>query len=268
MPLCRRQSKRRILVKKAPAILLLSLVAAISVPTQNLEAQSPKPPKPDDPVVTVDQILSQYLRAVGGKAAFEKLKSRVMKGTYVLPTKGYTTTVEVYAKAPDKYAFLFTGKHSTAARGFNGTIGWSRDYSEQGLRVLTGAELIADKRDADFYKETRLRDLYPTMVLKGKAKVDELDAYLIEATPAGGRAEMLYFEVKTGLLIRRDTALYYSRPNVEVYYANYKEVDGVRLPSTIRIVHRDTTFMAIFAFDEIKHNVNIDDAKFEKPLDK
>jgi len=242
-------------------ILLGAIISALT-PSQYVKVRSPEP---DEAVISVDQILNQHLHAIGGQAAFDKLKSRVMKGTYALPTKGYSTTVEVYAKAPNKYAFYMTGEGNTAARGFNGAQGWSRNYAEEGLRTLTGAELLSDQREADFYREINLRQLYSTLNLKGERKVDGRDVLVIEASTADGNRETLYFDTRTSLLVRRDVPLYYSLRNVEVYYDSYRQVDGVQLPFTIRIVRPTAPFMTIFAFEQIRHNVKIDDTKFEKP---
>ena len=173
-----------------------------------------------------------------------------MKGTYALPTKGYSTTIEVYAKAPNKYAFYMTGKDNTAARGFNGTLGWSRNYAEEGLRVLAGAELSADQHEADFYWERDLPKRYSAMTLKGEQQIEGHDAYMIEATSSDGSSETIYFDVQTGLIVRRDLSLYFSLHNVEVYFDSYKEVDGVKLPFTIRIVRPTAPFMTVFAFKD------------------
>jgi hypothetical protein len=42
-----------------------------------------------------------------------------------------------------------TGRGSTAARGFNGTVGWSRDFRKKGCDCST-ARLDADRFEADF----------------------------------------------------------------------------------------------------------------------
>src|SRR5690348_13057151 len=51
---------------------------------------------------TVDQILAKYVQAVGGKTAYEKLTSRVTKGSLEATSEGVTADVSVFAKAPDK----------------------------------------------------------------------------------------------------------------------------------------------------------------------
>jgi hypothetical protein len=214
---------------------------------------------------TVDHILDKYIKSIGGRAAFEKLSSRVMKGSYAIPTKNYTTTVEMYWKAPNKFKLVFTGKRNTAARGFDGNTGWSRDWSEEGLRELKGNELIADQRETDFYREIRLNQLYPRMTLKGVEKINDKDVYAIDAATSDGTHETMYFEIESGLLVRRDLKVFLGIANVQLNLLNYKEVSGVKLPFTVQIVRTDKPFMNIFSFDQALLNSKVDDQLFAKP---
>jgi hypothetical protein len=63
--------------------------------------------------------------------------------------------------------------------------------------------------------------------------------------------ESFYFDVSTGLLLRRGNT----------YYDDYREVDGVQLPFKVT---DDTSygFGVVVHLSEIKHNVPIDQAKF------
>src|SRR6187549_2564163 len=99
----------------------LKLLGVLAVAWSAL-AQQPSP----------DEILARYVRAIGGREAISRVHSRVMNGAYAIPSKGYSTTLTVYAEAPGKYAFYMTGKRNSASRGFDGILGWSRDFSEEG----------------------------------------------------------------------------------------------------------------------------------------
>jgi hypothetical protein len=217
--------------------------------------------QPADPAA----ILNRYEQAIGGRSAFAHLKTRVAKGTYALPTKGYSTPVVVYSEAPARSAFYMTGGKSTAARGFDGETGWSRDFSEKGLRMLSGDELRADQRDAQFFWETRLRELYPKIVYKGSEVVEDTQTDVLEAAPESGEPELWYFAGNTGLLLRRDVHWFRGLGNAQVVYANYKDVDGVKLPFTIRIFRPGAAMMNVFSFTEIRHNVPIESSRFSPP---
>src|SRR5262245_64305449 len=104
------------------------------------------------PTPTVHQILDKYVQAIGGKAAFEKLKTRVMKGTWENLTSGRVSPVEIYAKAPNKRVEIVLAGDYDSSRGFNGAFGWSLNMTETGFRELSGHGLAAEKREAEFYK--------------------------------------------------------------------------------------------------------------------
>jgi outer membrane lipoprotein-sorting protein len=218
-----------------------------------------------DKMPTVDQIIDKYVQAVGGKAAVEKQNSRVGKGTLELPSFGASGSLELYAKAPNKTLSVINIEgFGLVQQGFSGTVGWSSD-PQSGLRELSGSELAAAKLDAEFYRDIKLKELYPKMELKGKEKIASGDAYVIIATPASGSPDTMYFDAQSGLLVRQDGKRESPQGilNVQVLFEDYKDVDGVKMPFTIKQNSDAVSF--IIKLNEVKHNVAIDDAKFNKP---
>jgi hypothetical protein len=220
---------------------------------------------PQAALPSVDEILDKYVKAIGGKAAIEKLTSRVSKGTFEMDQLPEPAAEEIGAKAPNKqYMVTDTPSFGKFRRGFNGAVGWE-DNPQAGLRDITGSELAAMKRDADFYGPIKLKDLYPKMTVKGKESVNGHDAYVIEATPPDGAADTLYFGTDSGLLVRtqRETEGPNGKVTVDVTFEDYREVDGIKLPFVIHFSTTDATFT--IKLSEVKHNVPVDDAKFDKP---
>jgi len=257
-------------MKKTLLILGLSLATAITVVAQSPQPAakgkpaSPAPTPTPAPLPTVDQVLEKYVQAIGGQAAVSKVSSRLARGAVELPATGATGAVEVYTKAPNKTLTIINLPGvGVVQNGFNGTVGWEQN-PRAGVHELSAADLAALKLDAEFYGSIKLRELYPGMALK-RAKVNDREAYLIEATPITGGARKLYFDAQTGLLVRVDA----ERENAqgkfvsETYLDDYRDVDGLRLPFTIRQVLPG--FSIVFKFTEIKNNTPIDDAKFNKP---
>ena len=246
-------------MKRTLTILVLCSFTAVAA-----FAQAAAPQKPAD-TPTVDQILDKYVQMLGGKAALEKITSTASTGTFEIAAFGASGSAEVWEKAPNKTALkLDIPGFGLVLEGFNGTVAWSQD-PQSGLREKTGAELATVKLDADFYKPLKLKQLYPKIAVKGKEKVGDKDAYVLTATPAEGAPETWYFDATTGLLIRMD--LERESPQgkmaVQVFQEDYKEVDGVKIPHTMRQV--TSAFTIIIKITEVKHNVPIDDAKFNKP---
>jgi len=214
---------------------------------------------------TADEVVDKYANAIGGKEAYEKLNSRLSKGTFELPAMGASGSIEMQAKAPNKtISIIDIPGFGVISRSYDGTTAWSQD-PQTGIRELTGNELALQKRGADFFQAVRLKELYPKREVKGKEKVGEREAYLVEAVPSEGGPVKMYFDTENGFLtkIQLDVETPQGTLDVQTMLGDYKEVDGVKLPFTMRQVAGALEF--VIKIQEVKHNVPIDDEKFKKP---
>jgi outer membrane lipoprotein-sorting protein len=208
----------------------------------------------------VDQIIDKYVTASGGKAAIEKHRTRVSKGSVEVVTFGATGTIELFAKAPNKQFSRseFDG-YGQVLQGFDGKVAWSKT-PDTGLRELGGEELERAKASADFYVASHLKDRYTKMSVAGQGKAGYRAAYII-AAESGSGTEKLYFDTETGLLVRIESRS--SQGPVTISFADYKEADGVKLPQTIRQETEQLTVVIKLA--QVQHDVAVDDAMFAKP---
>lgn len=220
---------------------------------------------PKETMPTADQVLEKYVSALGDAATIEKLTSRSMKGTWLAPN-GATVGYEVYQVAPSRiYAVLNTPRQGVIERGFNGTVGWEK--SQRGVRELEGDQLAYLLRYPGPVNGTKLKGMFTRVGFGGKDKIDGRDVYVLRATTADNKRERLFFDAQTGLLVRRLVLL----PTMigvipeQVDYDDYRDVDGVQMPFTIKISALDQNYTATIKFAEIKLNVPVDDAKFNKP---
>jgi zinc protease len=251
------------------AVTLLTLlpVAAQEKPKTDAKPAETKPAdaKPAAALPSVDDILDQYVKAVGGRDAVLKHTSRSMKGTFDLEAMNMSGPIESYAKAPNKFtmSIAFSGM-GNFVQVFDGAKAWSSNPME-GLRELAGGELDDMKRRSDFHTEVNLKKQYSKMSVTGKEKVGGADAYVIEAVKGEGKPDKLYFDVASGLLVRQDSENESPQGKVltESYMSDYKDVDGVKLAHTMRMVN--PMFSATMKITEVKHGVAIEDTKFAKP---
>jgi zinc protease len=217
--------------------------------------------KPDPSLPTIDQILDKYVQAIGGKAAIQKPTSRVMKGTVDVPEFGAKGTIELYAKSPNKQLTeMASSMLGTWRLGFNGTTAWEEEDGE--MKDVA----VFPKREADFYLPIKMRDLYPRIDLKGKEKIGNREAYILEA-PRAGNPKRWYFDIETGLLLRAEARNSKGDLLNREDYDDYRAVDGLQLAFGIHRIDEDGTEITI-QLTEVKHNVPIDDSKFEKPAPK
>jgi zinc protease len=255
---------------KVGSLCLFFLVMGLSVQGQGTAAPGSTPATsaasaPAGPTLTADQVLAHYVDAIGGRAAWLKLHSRVSKGTIEIPAwNNLRGSVEIHEKAPDSLLAQIILGGATFEQGFDGNTAWSQDPRD-GVRVLSGAELDDAKREADFYHPLDLKKIYAKMTVTGLEKVGDRDAYVVEATPASGNPDKLYFDAQNWLLVRsvnnRHTA-----DGVAVFQAeveDYRDVDGVKLPFTVRQTSAESSFT--ITFTEVRHNVELADSQFAKP---
>ena len=214
---------------------------------------------------SLESVLQKYADAIGGKDALAKLTTRVIKGKVDLAGVSRGGKMESFMKAPNQsLTILEMGPLGITKQGFDGRTGWY--FSKTGgLRNLKGPELAVVTADADFYRDLRIKELYATTKLVGKTKSGFRELYVVQAVPRGGSAEYFYFDVESGLLFRRDTTRQTSTGMVraEIYYGDWREVDGIRLP--FNITQSMPRMNLEFTVEEVKHNVPLEEAVFRRP---
>ncbi len=228
-------------------------------------------PREPDSLPAVEAILSRYVEAIGGKRALERIQTRVTEASLLRPKlvnpSGKPLAIEIYQKAPNKLLTVVTSSDgSVTYQGYNGKIGWIKTPNLQ--REMTSAELAQVRQQADLYKDLNLKNLFSTLKVVAKQKVNERDAYFVEGVNSSGKTEKLFFDAEVGLLVRRvvlnKTIL--GLDPVQTDFLDYREVNGVKLPFTIQTSYLDHThYNTTRKFSQIKHNVPVDDAKFEMP---
>jgi photosynthetic reaction center cytochrome c subunit len=236
----------------------------VSVPAvgQNLWQSNPAAAK-ETPLPTIEEILSRYVQAVGGEANIRKINSRVAKGSRI-GADGVLVPEEVYQKAPNKIVTVTSYPDVSFSTGFNGSAGWGS--SSKGERRELPAPVLAQiKSDAEFYKEIKMKELYRSLGVIGKSTIGDKEVYVVRAVPAIGDPERLYFDVQTGLLVRRyvESELFLGMFPLQTDYEDYREVDGIRQPFLIRWSMPGRSWGRKIV--ELKQNVAIDDTQFNPP---
>jgi zinc protease len=215
---------------------------------------------------TGDQVYKHYVEAIGGRAAWEKLHTRVSKGTIEIPAmNNLSGTIEVRMKAPNSILVVINLGGAIIRQGFDGTTAWSDD-PRNGLRVLTGGELEDERKEADFYHALDLQKIYSKFTVTGTEKIEDHDAYVVEATPSGGGdPDKLYFDTASGLEVRSVNHRHTPDGSME-FSANigdYRDVDGAKLPFRVQQASSQAAFT--ITFSEIQQNVDLPDSLFAKP---
>ena len=225
---------------------------------------------------SADQIVAKYVQALGGEQAIRKVTSRVITGTQFIPTGPgglvpVPAMVERSQKAPNLVVNVYRTPAYTVSDGFDGSKAWAQDLRGRVTEPLA-LDQMRVKREADFYLPLDLKQVYTQMQVRGVANVNGHDAYLVIARPQGDRAERLYFDTQTGLLVRKWSALPTPVGDApyQVDYEDYRDTgSGVKFP--YRIVmnpanpRTEPTTTATLRVTKVQDNAPLDSSKFTKP---
>ncbi|MGO8676733.1 MAG: hypothetical protein ACLQVX_12780 [Limisphaerales bacterium] len=241
----------------APALIIASLT------TSSRTAAAAEPP-------TVDSILARVIEATGGREAMQKVHSRVMRFKLESETFG-NVNGEAFAAVPNKMrSHVDLGAPGAIDNGFDGTVAWGKSPWE-GLRVKSGGEMEKVRRDAEFNQFLNLKALCPGLAYKGTEKVGEEEAYVLESKPSASSKEKFWFGAKSGLLIRQESE--FEGPqgvvNVSLLNQDYKTFDGLKYPGLVKLSFSagGQSIGFTMRFSDVKHNVQIEAAKFAKPAE-
>lgn len=202
---------------------------------------------------TLDYILERYIQALGGRAAIEKLTTRMCTGRFVddlswTDPPVQTHPLEALAKIPDRWVTTIQVSKGIEQNGFDGRIGWkvNPDRIERDDRMSRSwLGYLLNPQGA-----LTIREYFPGMTLRAKNISGGREVYMVK-----NRTEnILYFDVESGLLTQIGSSW---------ELQDYREVDGVKFP--FRIATSRKGGESYFAIDRIEHNVLIDDARFAIP---
>jgi hypothetical protein len=219
---------------------------------------------------TVDSILAKHVEGIGGKAAMEKVTSRLIKLTFESDTLT-NSKGEIFATSPNKQrSHIELGDAGVIDEGFDGQVAWAKN-PWQGLREKTGEELAKVKRDADIHRDLNLKSIYPDLAFTGTEKVGDEDAYVLESKPAAASKEKFWFSTKTGLTLRQDSEFQgpEGKIGLRLLLSDYKTFGGLKYPGALKfkISTGDQDIDFVMKIIDVQHNVAVDSAKFTKPAE-
>jgi hypothetical protein len=212
---------------------------------------------------------------MGGRAAFERLKSRSIVGTIILSTPGgdIEGSVEILNAAPNKSRTLIKADLSALGVGplvvdqrFDGNAGYVMD-TLQGNRAITGNQLDNMRNGSFPHPFLNYKDRGTSAKLSGKEKIDEREAYLLIFEPTSGSIVRQYVDAETFLPMKTIVKLDVPQLGTEVEqttdFSDYREVDGVKLPFRLKATSAIQNYT--ITITKVEHNIQVDETLFSKP---
>jgi hypothetical protein len=230
-------------------------------PTPTPGAAAGNAPRAEQP--TVQQVYEKYSAAVGSADAQAKFQTQVVKGTYAA-SQGRTQSYEMTLKSPDKFLLVTEGPQGKTTQAVAGNTGWV--LSPRGRREFSAAEVANARRGAEMNALVKFRPS-ATMRVVGRRKVGERDAVVVVDRPGEGVQRRYFFDAESGLLVRVLTltdAILNQIPE-QVDLEDYRDVDGVKMPFTVRVSAIDTFNSYTRTVTEVRHGLAVEDTIFNMP---
>ena len=226
----------------------------------DLVTQAPNAPKPEE-------ILDKYIAALGGAQKLSALMSIVATGT----SAGYgpesdKRKIEIYAKAPNQRTTVIHTRNGDNTTVYDGRSGWiAAPLRPVAVLPITGQELDGARLDAGMMFPGQIKQLLGNWRAGFAQTIDDRDMQVVQGTSPGGMIATFYFDAETNLLRRmvRYAASPVGRIPTQVDYLEYRDVDGVKVPTRFTVAWLDGTER--FELTDVKPNAAIDPSKFSMP---
>lgn len=211
-------------------------------------------------------ILDRYVEVTGGVEAHSAHQYRVMKGVVDFTEADIEFAAIIQTAAPDKVRFTLAHEEfGKIERGCLGDVAWEL-VPGAGARILTGVDYVRQKREAMLDRWANWREHYPQVRVKSQAEVFGKPATGVEIVghnPAD--AQTLYFDDESGLMVKSIHKIQSAEGSilVESLVSNYKEFDGVKMPSRIANIAQGQR--RVFKLTDVVHPDSIPDSVFSLP---
>ena len=252
---------------------------ATSVPGLSTDITDSKPVSG----VSADEVVDQFIAAVGGVPALQKISTRVAKGTKAVnvlfagegPVGGAVTqraplAVEIHSKTPGMRAIMIR-QGNGEVRSFNGNTGWHQGRNSFDIRhqprQFRGDELDHEKMEDPYFFALQLKQFVRDMRVERTEKIGGKEAYVVSGRTASLPDVQLYFDRETGLLVRSValTQTLVGRFANQMDFADFRTVDGMKVPFRWMSTQPAEREAYTYQMEQVQNNVSVDDSKFAKP---
>jgi predicted Zn-dependent peptidase len=208
----------------------------------------------------VEDVIENYIDAIGGKAALDKVKT--IETNLTLSMMGQSLDATILQKAPNKSKLTISMLGQVFQEQiFDGTNG---AVIQQGQTMkMEGKDLQGLAEQSMMFPELAYTTNDYELTLSGIEKVEGTDAYKVVVIAPSGNKVTEYYDINSGLKIRSIGVLESPQGNITqtTDYSDYKAAGGVMIPHTLNQATGPQNLK--MTVKDIKVNGGIDDAAFE-----
>jgi hypothetical protein len=226
---------------------------ALSLACPSAFAQAPDPGK----------IADQYVKAAGGGKALSKIQTMTLEGSFSNAMDGKSGTYTFDTKLPNRYYSELVVGDKNVIEAYNGKSAWQQTAAGE-LGTLLGQEGLELEAASSYYNSHFLNPKKNKLALAfvGHAQVGGKDALQVEVTAPTGMKREVFFDPQTHLIVKEAGPL--GGVKEEIFYDDYRAVDGVKLPYKIEL-HRGSDVYAV-TITRAAINATVGERVFDFPV--
>ena len=227
------------------------LALSLACPAAFAEAQEPA------------KIADQYVKAAGGSKALSKIRTMTLEGSFTNAADGKSGTYTCDTKLPNRYYSELVVGDKNVIEAYNGKSAWQQTAGGE-LATLLGQEGLQLEAASSYYNShfVNLKKNKLALAFRGHAQVRGKDTLEVEVTAATGMKREVFFDPETHLIVKEAGPL--GGVNEEVFYDDYRAVDGVKLPYKIEL-HRGADVYAV-TITRAAINATVGERVFDFPM--
>jgi hypothetical protein len=137
----------------------------------------------------------------------------------------------------------------------------------RGTSEMDAAQIADMKESARYVSALKIAEPFPQMRVRGRRRIDDREVIVLEAKPSPTETQRFYFDTQTGLLVRQVTLreMFLQTIPEQIDYDDYRDVNGLKLPFTVRVSGVNPNATTTRKFTEIKLNAPVDESIFAMP---
>ena len=218
--------------------------------------------------MTVEEVLTRYVEALGGADRWQRLQAVTLRGTYTAFSSPTPFTLRY--RRPNLYRFDHRLSSNPIVHGHDGETSWRLDpeyglswgieMSRSAARVTFGEALFGGPLLEAAEKGVKIRYL-------GTGDLDGTAVHELEAALPNGAVERWSLDARSYLPLLRIAPVDERGEEVEShsYFSDYRSVDGIVLPH--RVEKEFLAYYRVLEIEDVELDPQPEDRVFDLPID-
>jgi len=211
-------------------------------------------------------VLDRYIEVTGGRAAYAKVNTRLVKATMEVKPMGMKGSITTYEERPNKvHAVIEIEGMGKVERGCDGDVFWEVNPMT-GPRIVDGEErdmmLLLARFDPSDYA-----DMFDGIECVGTEDIDGDTCYKVVMTPKKGPALTAYYSKESGLGVKTTIVAksQFGEMAIDILGQDFKDVGGILMPH--RVIQEVMNTEVHVVMESIEPNAEIPPGEFDLPND-